>query len=175
MASRYYFLSSLSMLRFSDSAPMSWEDFLSQARGNVSESDYRTLSSIADGNTLSNSFLKKWDVLNRKLDDAVNERRRKALNRDQQSSVVFRDFDIEEVTNAALNAKDPLEAELVLMRFRYDWLELQKGFEPFSETALLCYALQLRILLRKDLFNVEAGNEQFRSMFDNIQKELKVD
>ena len=175
MASRYYFLSSLSMLRFSDSAPMSWEDFLSQAKGNVSESDYKTLSSIAEGGTASNAFLKKWEELNRKLDDAVNERRRKARNRDHQSSGVFRDFDIEKVTNAALNAKDPLEAELVLMRFRYDWLEVQKGFEPFSETSLLCYALQLRILLRRDLFNVEAGNEQFRSMFDNIQKELKVD
>ena len=104
MASRYYFLSSLSMLRFSDSAPMSWEDFLSQARGNVSESDFRTLSSIADCGSSSNAFLKKWEELNRKLDDAVKERRRKALNREQQNSVVFREFDIEKFTNAALNS-----------------------------------------------------------------------
>ena len=175
MASRYYFLSSMSMLSFSDKAPMSWEDFLTQAKGNVSESDYGSLLAISEGKSGSSAFLSKWNDMNRKLDEAVNVQRRHNLHREDKSQVVFVDYDIEKVTNEALNAKNPLEAEMALLRFRYDWLETQKGYEPFSETAFLCYALQLRILLRKDLFNVEAGNEQFQSMFENIQKELKVE
>ena len=35
---------------------------------------------------------------------------------------------------------------MILMRFRFDWLEQQKGLDPFSEAALYAYALQLRIL-----------------------------
>ena len=175
MGSRYYFLSSMSMLRFSDKAPMSWESFLSQARGNVSEGEYEALCSIEDRSDSSNRFLIQWNGLNRKLDEAVNARRRQNLHREEKSSQVFVDYEITKTANAALNAKNPLEAEMILMRFRYDWLEQQKGLDPFSEAALLAYALQLRILIRKDLFTVEAGNEQFSSMFESIQKELKTE
>ena len=175
MSSRYYFLSSMSMLRFSDKAPISWESFLNQAKGNVSESEYEALCSIDDRTESSNKFLSEWNELNRKLDEAVNVGRRKNLNREEKASAVFVDYEISKTANAALNAKDPLEAEMVLMRFRYDWLEAQKGLDPFSEAALYAYALQLRILIRKDLFTVEAGNEQFSSMFDSIQKELDME
>ena len=175
MSSRYYFLSSMSMLRFSDKAPISWESFLNQAKGNVSESEYEALCSIDDRTESSNKFLGEWNELNRKLDEAVNVGRRKNLNREEKASAVFVDYEISKTANAALNAKDPLEAETVLMRFRYDWLEAQKGLDPFSEAALYAYALQLRILIRKDLFTVEAGNEQFSSMFDSIQKELDME
>lgn len=175
MGSRYYFLSSMSMLRFSDKAPVSWENFLSQARGNVSESEYDALCSIEDRSESQNAFLVKWKELNRKLDDAVNAQRRQNLHREEKSGAVFVDYEIGKTASAALNAKDPLEAEMILMRFRYDWLEQQKGLDPFSEAALLSYALQLRILIRKDLFTVEAGNEQFSSMFDSIQNELNLE
>ena len=175
MSSRYYFLSSMSMLRFSDKAPISWESFLNQAKGNVSESEYEALCSIDDRTESPNKFLSEWNELNRKLDEAVNVGRRKNLNREEKASAVFVDYEISKTANAALNAKDPLEAEMVLMRFRYDWLEAQKGLDPFSEAALYAYALQLRILIRKDLFTVEAGNEQFSSMFDSIQKELDME
>ena len=175
MSSRYYFLSSMSMLRFSDKAPVSWEDFLRQAKGTVSEDDYEALCSIDDGSESSNKFLGKWNELNRKLDEAVNVRRRQNLHREEKSQAVFVDYEVSKAANAAVNAKNPLEAEMELMKFRYDWLEEQKGLDPFSEAALFAYALQLKILLRKDLFNVQAGNEQFQSMFESIQKELKTE
>lgn len=175
MPSRYYFLSSLPMLRFQDSAPISWEAFMSQAHGNVSDSDCRLLSGIASGDFGSNGFLRDWEEMNRRLDDSVNEQRRRNLNREEQRGVVFRELEVEQVTNAAVNAKNPLEAELVLMRYRYDWLEKEKGLEPFSEKALLTYALQLRILLRKDLFTVESGNSEYRRLFDNLQKQIITD
>lgn len=175
MGSRYYFLSSMSMLRFSDKAPMTWDAFLSQARGNVSESEYEALCSIDDRSYSSNRFLGQWNELNGKLDEAVNVQRRLNLHREEKASSVFVDYEITKTANAALNAKNPLEAEMILMRFRYDWLEQQKGLDPFSEAALIAYALQLRILIRKDLFTVEAGNEQFSSMFDSIQNELNLE
>lgn len=175
MPSRYYFLSSLPMLRFQDSAPITWDAFMKEAHGNVSDADYRLLSGIASGAEGSNGFLKAWEEMNRRLDDSVNEQRRRNLNREEPRGVVFRELSVEQVTNAAIGAKNPLEAELILMRYRYDWLEKEKGLEPFSEKALLSYALQLRILLRKDLFTVESGNSEYRRLFDNLQKQIITD
>ena len=175
MPSRYYFLSSLPMLRFQDSAPITWDAFMKEAHGNVSDSDYRLLSGIGSGTEGSNGFLKSWEEMNRRLDDSVNEQRRRNLNREEPRGVVFRELAVEQVTNAAIGAKNPLEAELILMRYRYDWLEKEKGLEPFSEKALLSYALQLRILLRKDLFTVESGNSEYRRLFDNLQKQIITD
>ncbi len=175
MPSRYYFLSSLPMLRFQDGAPITWEAFMSQAHGNVSDSDYRLLCCIASGQDTSNGFLKSWKEMNRELDDSVNRERRRNLNREETGGTVFRELCVEQVTNAAMAAKNPLEAEMVLMRYRYDWLEKEKGLEPFSEKALLAYALQLRILLRKGLFTVESGNSEYRKLFDNLQKQIITD
>ncbi|MDT3390267.1 MAG: hypothetical protein LIR25_06760 [bacterium] len=175
MPSRYYFLSSLPMLRFQDHAPVTWERFLDEAHGNVSEADYRILCGIADGSDGGHGFLRSWNQMNRRLDDAVNAQRRSNLGLDDVSGVVFRELDIEKVSNAACGAKNPLEAEMILMKFRYDWLEREKGLEPFSEKALLSYALQLRILLRKDLFTVESGNSEYNRLFDIIQKQINTD
>jgi len=163
------------MLRFSDPAPLTWEAFLADAKGNISESDYRLLCGIEEGKAGSSGFLRQWADMNAKLDDAVNAQRRQKLGRTTETKVVFREFDIERVANAAMGAKNPLEAEMTLMQFRYDYLEREKGFEPFSENALLAYALQLRILIRKDLFTAETGNSEYRKLFGILQKEMKME
>lgn len=175
MPSRYYFLSSLPMLRYHEPAPLTWENFLSQALGNISNSDYKLLCLIPEGKDGGNSFLRKWYAVSAKLADAVNAQRKVNLGRDDVGPVVLREYDIERVATAAMNAKNPLEAEFVLMKFGYDYLESAKGLEPFSENALLAYALQLRILLRKDGFSAEKGNEQYKKLFGIIQKEMNME
>lgn len=175
MPSRYYFLSSLPMLRYHERAPLTWEHFLSQALGNISNSDYKLLCLIPEGKDGGNSFLRKWYEVSAKISDAVNAQRKVNLGRDDVGPVVLRDYDVERVANLAMNAKNPLEAELILMKFGYDYLESAKGLEPFSENALLSYALQLRILLRKDGFSAEKGNEQYEKLFGIIQKEMNME
>ena len=118
-------------------------------------------------------FVKRY--FNAKLDDAVNTRRRQILGRQGEDGLILRDPEFEQTANAALNAKNPLEAEILLMQCRFDYLENAKGFNPFSESALLAYALQLRILLRKALFNSEMGNSEYRKLFEKLQNELKTE
>ena len=177
MPSRYYFLSSLPMLRFSAGAPVSWDLFISSARGNVSDSDLELLRAIGEdaSDSVAEPFLRKWSAMNRAVSDAVNLQRKKNLGRTVDSFAVFNDYDTEKITAAVMNAKNPLEAELLLMRFYYDWLETQKGFEPFSRTALLVYALELRILIRKDLFTAESGNGEYRRLFDIVQRDIRME
>ena len=175
MPSRYYFLSSLPMLRYDEPAPLTWERFLSDALGNISNSDYGLLIQIAQGKDGGNGFLKKWYAVNAKLADAVNAHRKVNLGRDDVGPVVLREYEVERVATAAMNAKNPLEAEFILMKFGYDFLESAKGLEPFSENALLAYALQLRILLRKDSFTAEKGNKQYEKLFGIIQNEMNME
>ncbi len=172
MPSRNYFLSSLPMLRFQDSAPLSWERFLAEAKGNISGADYRLLGCIEKGEDGGSSFLKDWNAMNTRLDVAVNTQRKRNLGRTDNSGVVFGELDTDQVAASAMNARNPLEAELVLMHFRYDYLDGAKGFDPFSEAALLAYALQLRILIRKDMFTTKAGNKEFKKLFKKIQEEI---
>ena len=97
------------------------------------------------------------------------------LGRQSDEGIVLREPDVEQVANAAMNAKNPLEAELVLMQCRFNYLENAKGYDPFTEDALLAYALELKILLRKDLFTAETGNQEYREIFEHIQNELKTE
>ena len=111
MPSRYYFLSSLPMLRYHEPAPLTWEHFLSQALGNISNSDYKLLCLIPEGKDGGNSFLRKWYEVSAKISDAVNAQRKVNLGRDDVGPVVLRDYDVERVANLAMNAKNPLEAD----------------------------------------------------------------
>ena len=175
MPSRYYFLSSLPMLRFTDSAPLTWERFMSEALGNVSDSDYSLLTLIPEGKDGGNAFLKKCFAMDASLNAAVCARRKQLLGREDNGGMVLREVEVERVANEAMNAKNPLEAELLLMKFRFNYLEEIKGLEPFTQSALLAYALQLRMLLRKDSFTVEHGNAEFTKLFDQLQKELNME
>lgn len=174
MPSRYYFLSSLPMLNFSDSAPMDWDSFLYQAEGNVSAQDYRLLCAMPEEKDCGNAFLKKWQAFSKGLQSAVNVQRRERLGRPADDSVLFWDYDVEQYAKAAAGARNPLEAETLLLQCRFGWLDEARGFDSYSQTALLAYALQLRILIRKDLFNREAGNSEYRKLFGILQKEMKM-
>ena len=175
MPSRYYFLSSLPMLRFTDSAPITWERFMSEAVGNVSDSDYRLLTMIPEGKDGGNAFLKKCFSMDAALAGAVNSRRKQLLGREDNEGMILREVEVERIANDAMNAKNPLEAEMLLMKFRFDYLEDIKGLEPFTQSALLSYALQLRMLVRKDSFTVGNGNAEFGKLFDRLQKELNME
>lgn len=175
MASRYYFLSSLPMISFSLSSPMTWESFLYQAKGNVSDSDYALLVSLEDSEAEGCAFLKSYKAFCTSLDGAINEKRNVSLGRSAKSALDSSDYEIQKTCKAVFEAKDPLEAELLIMKSRFEYLDSLKGFENFSRSALLCYALQLRILIRKDLFTKENGNSEYQRLFSELQKQMKME
>ena len=74
-----------------------------------------------------------------------------------------------------MSAKNPLDAELLIMKFRFDYLEKAMAFKAFNQDVVLGYALQLRILIRKDLFDVDLGNAQYQKLFDKVREEINVE
>ncbi|MCF0262292.1 MAG: hypothetical protein HUK23_05220 [Sphaerochaetaceae bacterium] len=175
MPSRYYFLSSLPMLRFSATAPMSWEAFLASAKGNVSNDEYNQLCDMANGIYGQDAFLQKWADFETGLKEAVNEQRRLKLGKGSENTLVFKEYEVDLVSNAVINEKNPLTAEMIMLQSKYDFLEREKGFDAFSRQALYSYALQLRLLIRKDCFTSEAGNSEFQRLFGILENEINMD
>lgn len=172
--SRYYFLSSLPMLRFGDKAPLTWEEFMQTAQSCVGASDMKLLSRIEQGDYSGCHFLKEWKRFCDKTTSAVNARRRVALGKDDVFSNE-EDYEISKFGNAVMSAKNPLDAELLIMKFGFDYLEKATAFKAFNQDVVLGYALQLRILIRKDLFDVDLGNAQYQKLFDKVREEINVE
>lgn len=172
--SRYYFLSSLPMLRFGDKAPLSWDAFMDMARGSVGSLDMKLLVEVEQGVYSGCRFLRDWQRFCDKADCAVNSRRSVALGKADSLSQ-DEEYDFAKFANAVMAAKNPLDAELLMMKFRFDYLEKAVSSKAFSQDVVLAYALELRILLRKDLFNVDLGNTQYRKLFDKVCEEINVE
>ena len=165
------------MLRYSANAPISWDAFMSSARGAVSASDYKLLEAVSTGSYegISDPFLRKWADMNASVSEAVNAQRRQKLGRPSEGGAVFLGYGEEKISNAVINAKNPLEAEMLLLAYQYEWLETEKGYDPFTKAAMLAYALELRILIRKDLFTVEKGNGEYKRLFDIVQRDIRME
>lgn len=172
--SRYYFLSSLPMLRFGDKAPMSWDSFVEYAQERVPSSDLELLTAISNGEYKGNRFLREFKEFCDTANNAVNVRRKVALGKDAVVSSQ-EDFDTAKFGNAVMATKNPLDAELLIMKYKFDYLEKKLAFKAFSQDVVLGYALELRILLRKDLFNVENGNAEYQKLFGKVKEEINVE
>ncbi len=75
----------------------------------------------------------------------------------------------------ATDMKDPMEAELYLNRYRLSCLEAQRPADPFSEEALYCYALKLKLLSRIRQFDTERGENAYRNIYDSILHEVTTE
>lgn len=162
------------MLRFADKAPMGWEEFMQAAQGRVGSSDMKLLCRIEKGDYTGCAFLKEWKRFCDKADSAVNARRRVTLGKDDAFSNE-EDFELAKFGDSVMSAKNPLDAELLIMKFKFDYLDRAMFIKAFSQDCVLGYALQLRILIRKDLFDVDFGNAQYTKLFDKVREEINVE
>ena len=172
--SRYYFLPSLPMLKFNAKAPFDWNTFVEYASDKVSAQDFKLIKKIEKGDFTGNKFLKEWKKFSDTADKAINEKRKLNLGKIDEYHAEA-DFDLAKFVNTVMNAKNPLEAELAILKFKYDYLDAKLANQVFTRDVVLGYALKLKLLLRKDLFTVEAGNVQYEILFDRVKEEINVD
>lgn len=172
--SRYYFLASLPMLKFNAKAPFDWETFMDYAQDGVSKSDYKLIEGISKNDFSGCGFLRDWKKFTDSVDRAINEKRRANLGL-CDTYYPENDYSLSKYVSTVMNAKNPLEAELLMLKYKYEYLEEKLAFEAFSRDVVLGYALKLKLLLRKDLFTVEAGNVQYGILFDRVKEEINVE
>ena len=170
MASYYYLISSLPMLRSDGDMPMTYEEFLQCCRNNVSEEEYGLLESL----TLSSSegpLLKDWAAAYGSLMKELNSQRSLALGKPYPSGF-DRDGMNTQVIAEVLSAKNPLEAEQILLDHEFRLLDSLVGLHMFDAEVLFGYAVKLKLLERRSCFEKEKGKAEFKSLFDQIRQRV---
>ena len=170
MASYYYLISSLPDLRTDGDMPFTYEEFLGMCQSNVSESKYEFLSNL----TLSSDegpLLKDWAVFYNNLMSELNYKRSMNLGRAYLKSY-DKDSVLTQVIGTVLAAKNPLEAEKILLDYEFENLDSLVGLHTFDDVYLFGYAVKLKLLERQNCFVQEKGKKEFKRLFDQVQQRV---
>ena len=170
MASYYYLIFSLPDLRTDGDMPMTYDEFLDMCQSNVSESKYELLKNL----TLSSEegpLLKEWSAFYKNLMGELNYQRSVSLGRPYLTSY-DKDSVIAQVAGAAMAAKNPLEAEKILLECEFDNLDSLVGLHTFDDRYLFGYAIKLKLLERQSCFVQSKGQKEFKRLFDQVQQRV---
>ncbi|MBO5564626.1 MAG: DUF2764 family protein [Lachnospiraceae bacterium] len=170
MASYYYLIASLPELRTEGEMPISYEEFLTLCSGNVSEETYDLLKGLSLHST-EGPLIKEWAEFYGLLQRELSHQRNLNLGRND-TTVYEKDGLIGQVVSAALSAKNPLEAERILLEYEFENLDNLVGLHMFDDYVLFGYAVKLKLLERLTSFEQEKGKQEFQSLFEGIQKSV---
>jgi len=179
----YYTLSTLPMLSYEGAPPFSIEEFYEMCRGNIADEDLMVLmeagleppenneESERSGSDALDSWL-EWETALR--NELVSYRAQKLAWETERykrdGEVVTGVFDI--ARNAA-SQESPLQAEDLLNKARWNYLEELETGHFFELTNLVVYSLKLQLLLRKARFTQEQGEDAFKGIYQTVREDIQ--
>lgn len=170
MASYYYLIASLPELRADGEMPLTYEEFLSLCQSNVSESDYEILKNLTL-DSKEGPLVSEWANFYGMLTKELNYQR--SINLGKSYSAAYdKDGIIAQVASSALAAKNPLEAEKILLEYEFENLDSLVGLHMFDAHVLFGYAIKLKLLERLTSFEQDKGKAEFQTLFDGIQRQV---
>ena len=170
MASYYYLISSLPELRADGVMPLTYEEFLNLCQSNVSDADYERLKNLTLNST-EGPLVDEWARFYGMLTKELNYQRSMNLGK-SYSSAYDKDGLISQVASSAISAKNPLEAERILLEYEFDNLDSLVGLHMFDDHVLYGYAIKLKLLERLTSFEQDKGKAEFQTLFDGIQQQV---
>ena len=170
MASYYYLIASLPELRADGEMPVTYGEFLGCCQSNVSDSKYELLKDLTLSST-EGPLVNEWARFYGMLTKELNYQRSLNLGK-SYSSAFDKDGQIAQVVAAALSAKNPLEAEKILLEYEFENLDSLVGLHMFDDYVLFGYAIKLKLLERLNCFEQTKGKAEFKSLFDGIQQSV---
>ena len=170
MASYIYLIASLPELRADGEMPLTYEEFLNLCEGNVSDEDMERLRNLTL-NSKEGPLVKEWNNFYGMLTKEINYQR--SLNLGKSYSTAYdKDGIIAQVAASAIGAKNPLEAERILLEYEFENLDSLVGLHMFDDYVLFGYAIKLRLLERLTSFEQDKGKAEFQTLFDGIQQQV---
>lgn len=170
MASYYYLISSLPMLKTQGEPPMDYGTFLDMCKAAVGSVVYKTLEELTV-QASSGPLLSEWASFYQALSRELVYQRSVKLGRPCPVPS-DRDAGITQAVTAAVNAENPLEGERILLDLEFKRLDDMIGLHNFDEHALYGYAMKLRLLERQQGFRYEAGRRSFDGLIAHIQQQV---
>ncbi len=177
------------MLQFSQKLPLSYADFLSSYSESVSVPDGMFLQSLKrnfrfeteDESGEDHLITRQWnefvhDVTSELAHLRIIKARKESEHHQHEDKDIYSmvlSGEVVDGVRTVFSMDDPLASELALLKLYWDKAESLRGSHAFDTTSLLVYAIQLRILERKELFDPLEGNQEFKRLFHDIQTTIK--
>lgn len=175
MASYYYLVSSLPMLRPDGPSPLTTDRFLDACRSTLSARDFHLVRCALDGTPAANKFLRTYQHYVGMIRASLTEARARKLGLplDRWRNEGEKSYVIDAVVQKAVNDENPLAGEMALIVLEWKYLDELSLGHTFDTDGLLAYALKLALITRKNLFTNEAGNAEFQRLFAKLESDIK--
>ena len=170
MASYYYLIASLPELRTDGDMPLTYDEFLACCQSNVSDKDYELLKNLTL-DSKEGPLVKEWSVFYDMLSKELGYQRSVNLGK-SYSSAYDKDGLIAQTVASAFSAKNPLEAEKLLLEYEFETLDSLVGLHMFDDHVLFGYAIKLKLLERLTSFEHEKGDAEFQTLLSGIQQQV---
>lgn len=175
----YYLASSLPPVTMDEAPSLSLADFLELCEDHVTEMDLHALRAALDDSTACNHpAVLTWREKNTQLRNMVAKARAHRKKLDPTSFVrAHEDFDtgLEQAVDEAFAINSPLGREKALDACRWSLIGEIEGFNEFSSTALVGYALKLRLTERWASLDEETGQHEMNSMVNRPSGDEGID
>ena len=196
MRSYYYLVAQLPYLLYGQQPPMSSAEFKELASNWLSKNDMKVLEQVKltplpisqtedDDETAKNDsfsytekappsgsqFIDKWREWERTLRLNIAKRRAVKLGRQDvitEPSALYEEIFI--TVQKLEAAESPLEAEMLVDKARWHFIDELQGMDHFSRNTVLAYLLKLLILERHASFQVETGFSEYKSIYASIME-----
>ena len=171
MGSYYYLMSSLPDLSADAEAPIGYEDFLNMCESNVSDGTLDQLRQLTPSQP-AGCIASEWTAFCGVLNKELNSQRSARLGKPYPQGYE-KEPEASAAAAAALAARNPLEAEKIILKFQFEQLDRILGLHMFDEEALFCYAMKLRLLERAGRFEHDKGKKEFTKLFEQVQESIR--
>jgi len=179
--SQYYFtVASLPLLNFEIVCPLRYDEFLEICGQNLSDHDFAAVESarldVSDLKKAGNGILNRWILFERSLKNELVKLRGSELGIEPEKYIKHFVYNTSTpiIARNALKQEDPLKAEYFLDRARWNFLDEMEIGHYFDVEKLIVYSLQLQILERKMLFNLDQGKENFQNIYGKIKTAIRT-
>lgn len=171
MASYYFLMSSLPMLKSDGMMPITYSKFFSYCKDAVSQSTYDRLENLTLDST-EGRLIKEWSMFYSFFKEQLNYQRSKKLNI-PAAQPFDEDVEVTKIIISAVNDDNPLNAEETLMAALFDKLDSLIGIHTFDDYALFGYALKLKLLERKTVFDDKTGKAEFNRLVKGLEEQIR--
>ena len=170
MAAYYYLVSSLPELKSDGEMPLSYQEFLDLCESSVSVDKYNLLRDLTLSST-NGPLVNEWNKVYGALTKELNYQRSMKMGKSYPTPDT-KDILTSQVVSSALAAKDPLEAEKIMLDFEFQQLDELVGLHMFDDYVLFGYAVKLKLLERQGCFDHDKGEKEFRQLLGEVQQRV---
>ena len=154
----YYLISQLPYLFFDKETYIDIDSFFDEAEKWMSKSDFVCLKLV----DINHTHPRKADIPVQKIYKKFEADLRSELEQYRKAQKENYTYKSQLFPDSLIQENNPLEAEKVLMKIRWDFIEELMARHHFDLNFLVLYYLELQILARLEAFDKELGMEKFK-------------